>query len=382
MATGLAHIALSEPRLGEGDIAAVLDALHTGHIASVGHYLGDFERAWSSYCGRAHGVAVSSGTAALELAVEALALQPGDEVIIPTFTIISCALAVVRAGATPVLVDADPATWCLDTEQVAARVGPRTRAIMPVHIYGHPCDMDPLLELAARHDLAIIEDAAEAHGAEYHSRRGDAPEWRRCGSFGEMSAFSFYANKIITTGEGGMIVTSDDALAAHLRSQRNLAFGTTNRFAHQSLGHQYRLTNLQAALGVGQVARMEESLARKRWLGAAYAERLATVDGLQLPVEQPWARHVYWMYGVLLRDDAPIDARELASRLSLRGVETRPFFLGMHEQPALRQRGLFSRDAFPVAERLSRRGLYLPSGLGLTEIQLERTCDAVREAMR
>ncbi|CAN5251176.1 DegT/DnrJ/EryC1/StrS family aminotransferase [soil metagenome] len=377
----VAHIPVSEPRITDADMASVNNAMRTGWISSAGPALTSFETAWAAYCERSHGIAVSSGTTALELAVEALDLKPGDEVIMPTFTIISCALAVIRAGATPVLVDADPLTWCMDAAQVASKVSTRTRAIMPVHIYGHPCDMDPLLDVADAYDLDIIEDAAEAHGAEYQSRRGGSPAWKRCGSFGTSSVFSFYANKIITTGEGGMIVTDDARMAERLRSARNLAFGHDERFRHTAIAHQYRLTNLQAALAVPQIERISQTLVRKRWLGDAYSAGLAKVQALQLPVQQPWARHVYWMYGVVLRDDAKMDARELASRLANRGVETRPFFLGMHEQPALRDRGLFAENHHPVAERLARRGLYLPSGLGLTEIQLERVCDAVREIL-
>ena len=377
----IAHIPVSEPRITETEMASVMNAMRTGWISSAGPALTSFETAWAAYCERSHGVAVSNGTTALELAIEALDLEPGDEVIMPTFTIISCALAVIRAGATPVLVDADAVTWCMDAAQVAGRVTPRTRALMVVHIYGHPCDMDPLLDVAAAHGLAIIEDAAEAHGAEYQSGRDSAPVWQRCGSFGTASTFSFYANKIITTGEGGMIVTDDARLAQRLRSARNLAFGHEQRFVHTTLGHQYRLTNLQAALALPQIERISQILVRKRWLGDAYANGLAGVASLELPVQQPWARHVYWMYGVVLRDDARIDAREFASRLANRGVETRPFFVGMHEQPALRDRGLFAGETYPVAERLARRGLYLPSGLGLTEIQLERVCDAVREIL-
>ncbi|MDB4891994.1 MAG: DegT/DnrJ/EryC1/StrS aminotransferase [Gemmatimonadetes bacterium] len=378
----LAHIAVSEPSIGQDDIDAVNDALRSGWISSSGPHLTQFETTWAAYCERAHGVAVTSGTTALELAVEALDLQPGDEVIIPAFTIISCALAVIRASATPVLVDADPITWCMDGAQVAARITPRTRAIMPVHIYGHPCEMDPLLELADTHGLAIVEDAAEAHGAEYLSRRSGTPTWRRCGSFGNSSVFSFYANKLVTTGEGGMIVTDDEALAARLRSLRNLAFRADRRFYHTEIGHQYRMTNVQAALGVSQVKRMSELVKRKRWIGEAYREGLADLNMIELPTEEPWARSVYWMYGIVLRDDAKVNAKELAERLATRGVETRPFFLGMHEQPALLDRGLFRGERYPVSERLAQRGLYLPSGLGLTEIQLSRVCDAVQEILR
>jgi perosamine synthetase len=378
----LAHIAVSEPSIQQDEIDAVNDAVRSGWISSAGAYLNQFETAWAAYCGRAHGVSVTSGTTALELAVEALDLQPGDEVIIPSFTIISCVLAVIRAGATPVLVDADPITWCMDVSQVASRITSRTRAIMPVHIYGHPCDMDPLLDLAERHGLAIVEDAAEAHGAEYLSQRNGASVWQRCGSFGTSSTFSFYANKLITTGEGGMILTDDDVLATRLRSMRNLAFRADRRFYHTELGHQYRMTNLQAALGVSQVRRVGELVKRKRWIGEAYREQLADLHMLELPTEEPWARNVYWMYGIVLRDDAKIGAKELSDRLATRGVETRPFFVGMHEQPALLERGLFKDDHCPVSERLTRRGLYLPSGLGLTEIQLSRVCHAIQEILQ
>jgi perosamine synthetase len=242
--------------------------------------------------------------------------------------------------------------------------------------------MDPLLDLADKHGLAIVEDAAEAHGAEYLSRRSGTPTWRRCGSFGASSTFSFYANKLITTGEGGMILTDDEALAVRLRSMRSLAFRADRPFYHTELGHQYRMTNVQAALGVSQVRRVSELVKRKRWLGEAYREQLADLNMLELPTEEPWARNVYWMYGIVLRDDAKVDAKELAARLANRGVETRPFFLGMHEQPALQDCGLFQGEHYPVSERLSRRGLYLPSGLGLTEIQLSRVCDAVQEILR
>jgi perosamine synthetase len=300
----------------------------------------------------------------------------------PTFTIISCVMAVLRAGAKPVLVDADPKTWCLDPAQVASRITSRTRALMPVHIYGHPCDMDALLELADRHGLAVVEDAAEAHGAEYRTTRSGEACWQRCGSFGTASAFSFYANKLITTGEGGMVLTDDDEIARRLRSLRNLGFRSDRRFYHTELGHQYRFTNVQAALGVTQITRVAELLARKQWLGAAYSDHLQDHPALEVQAVKPWARPSHWMYGIVLRESAPFDAHELSTRLAIRGIETRPFFLGMHEQPALHERGLFEGERHPVAERLARRGLYLPSGVGLTDIQLERVVDAVKSVLR
>src|SRR5437764_7886780 len=258
-------IPVGEPLLAGNELEYVRDCIATGWISSAGAYVPRFERDWADYCGAKHGVAVASGTAALQLAVDALRLGPGDEVILPSFTIISCALAVVRAGATPVVVDCDPATYTIDPEAVAAAITPRTRAIMPVHLYGHPADMDPLLELADRHGLAIIEDAAEAHGVEYLSRRGAGREWRRCGGFGTLAAFSFYANKLVTTGEGGMVLTDSDALAERCRSLRDLCF-QPRRFEHAELGYNYRLTNLQAAIGVAQVERMAQTLAAKRRL--------------------------------------------------------------------------------------------------------------------
>jgi perosamine synthetase len=375
-------IPVNEPLLGQREMEYVNECLRTGWISSAGRFIEQFEERWARYCGRKYGVAVSNGTTALHLAVEALGLRSGDEVILPTFTIISCAAAVVYGGGVPVLVDSEPRTGCMDVGQVAAKITPRTRAIMPVHIYGHPVDMDPLLELAQKHGLALIEDAAEVHGAEYLSgRSGAKPCWRRCGSFGTVSCFSFYANKLITTGEGGMVLTNDPQLAETLRSLRNLCFQSQRRFYHERLGYNYRLTNLQAAVGLAQVERMDSIVARKRWMGQEYTRRLKEIHGLQLPIEEPWARHVYWMYGLLLHEETGMDAVRFAQRLRDHGVETRPFFLGMHEQPVFRARGLFAEEAYPVAERLARQGLYLPSGLALSEAQLEQVCKAVREVL-
>ena len=374
-------IPVNEPVLASRELDYVRECIESGWISSAGRFIETFEREWAAYCGKRHGVAVGNGTVALQVAVACLGLEPGDEVIMPSFTIISCALAVIYNGAVPVLVDCDPRTWCLDTRQVAERITPRTRAIMPVHMYGHPADLDPLNELAEARGLAVIEDAAEAHGAEYLSTRGGTPQWRRCGSLGRMSTFSFYANKLITTGEGGMILMDDPADAARARSLRNLCFQEGRRFYHTELGHNFRLTNMQAALGVAQLERMDEIVEKKRWMGRAYTERLNGLRALQLPVEEPWARQVYWMYGVVLDETLGFDAAEFARRLAAEGVQTRPFFLGMHEQPALLDRGLFRGERYPVAERLARYGLYLPSGLAVTESQIDRVCEAVRKAI-
>jgi perosamine synthetase len=270
----------------------------------------------------------------------------------------------------------------MDVEQVKKKITSKTRAIMAVHIYGHPVDMGPLLHLADVNGLAVIEDAAEAHGAEYLFKGdGSNAEWRRCGSFGESSCFSFYANKIITTGEGGMVVTDDECLAETLRSLRNLCFQPHRRFIHERIGFNYRLTSLQASLGLPQVERMEEILTRKRKMGSEYTRRLKDIRCLQLPVEKPWARNVYWMYGVLISEETRMDAEELAGKLKVHGIDTRPFFMGMHEQPVFHRLGLFLNESYPVAERIARQGLYLPSGLALTEEQLSQVCTALEEVL-
>jgi perosamine synthetase len=375
-------IPVSEPFLGQTEIDNVLECVRSGWVSSSGNFLQKFEQQWADYCGRQFGIAVSNGSAALQLATLALNLKPGDEVILPTFTIISCASAIVYSGATPVLVDSDPKTWCMDIDQVRDRITSKTKAIMPVHIYGHPVDMDPLLDLAEQNELTIIEDAAEAHGAEYLSKRSGTARWIRCGSFGEMSCFSFYANKLITTGEGGMIVTDDPVLAETVRSLSNLCFQPARRFYHEGMGFNYRLTNLQAALGLSQIQRMEEIIQKKRAIASAYTERLKDIPGLQLPSEENWARSVYWMYGIVLSDSIPMNAAEFGDAMRKREIETRPFFLGMHEQPVFYQRGLFSGEKYPVAERLARRGFYLPSGLGLQENQIDAVCDAIHALIK
>lgn len=371
-------IPVCEPVITEAEIVAVNDCLRSGWISSAGKYLDEFEQKWAAFCGRKHGIAMTNGTATLEVALAALQLPPGSEVILPTFTIVSCATAVVFNGLTPVLVDSDPRTWGMDVRQVEEKITPRTRAILVVHIYGHPVDMTPLLRLAAKHGLAIVEDAAEAHGAECLCDQGAVqPVWRRCGSFGELSSFSFYANKLITTGEGGMVLTDDDALAARCRSLRNLCFQPQRRFFHEELGWNCRMTNLQAALGVSQIARLPEIIAQKRFIAATYQRLLDGVPGLSFQAEEPWARSVAWVAGVLLDDAHPLDAVEVMVQMKAAGIETRPFFLGMHEQPVFQCEGLFVGEQHPMAERLARKGFYLPNGLALQPAQLEQVAETL-----
>lgn len=376
-------IPVNEPLLGEREMEYVTECLRTGWISSAGRFITAFEESWATYCNMKYGVAVSNGTVALQVALACLDLEPGDEVIMPTFTIISCALAIIYNGGVPVLIDSNPRTWCMDVSQVEEKITSRTRAIMPVHIYGHPVDMDPLLNLADKYGLIIIEDASEVHGAEYLSSRDNSHLiWLRCGSIGHISVFSFYANKQITTGEGGMILTNNADYAKKARSLRNLCFRPEQRFYHTELGYNFRLTNIQAAIGLAQVERIDQILSKKRWMGQTYSENLSTISGLQLPVEEPWAKQVYWMYGIVLDRDRRMDSKELAQRLKKLGIETRPFFLGMHEQPVFLCRGLFQHEHYPIAEHLARKGLYLPSGLTLTESQLIQVCEAIRKILR
>ncbi len=382
-------IPVNEPLIGAKEIEYVNECLRTGWISSAGRFIEEFEQKWAEYCGMKYGIAMSNGTTALQAAVGCVGLQPGDKVIMPTFTIISCAQAIIYNGGTPVLVDSDPRTWCMDAGKVREKVEAemkkgdgKLKAIMPVHIYGHPVDMDPILELAEKYNLKIIEDAAEVHGAEYLTGRTTAnPQWKRCGGLGHISVFSFYANKLITTGEGGMVLTNDPAYAEKARSLRNLCFLPHRRFYHTDLGHNFRLTNVQAAIGLGQLERMDEIITKKRWMGQAYTERLSRYKSIQLPVEEPWAKNVYWMYGLVLDKTTGMTAADFAKRLAARGVMTRPFFLGMHEQPVYLARGLFAGEHYPVAENIARQGLYLPSGLTLTAGQLEEVCRIVGEEL-
>jgi perosamine synthetase len=369
-------IPVNEPVLDGNEKKYLAQCIDTGWISSEGPFVREFETRFAARVGRKHGIAVCNGSAALDAAAACLRLGPGDEVIMPTFTIISCASAITRLGATPVLVDCDPATWNMNAASVEARVTPRTRAIMVVHLYGLPVDMDPVIEVAERHGLEIIEDAAEMIGQTYRGKP--------CGSFGALSTFSFYPNKHVTTGEGGMVVTDDDALAKRCRSLRNLAFEPlpARRFVHEELGWNFRMTNLQAAVGLAQLERLDEFVARKRHSFARFMELLGGIEGLELPVASTgFADNINWVFGVVLADSVPFDAAVAMKRLTEQGIGTRPFFWPMHEQPVYRQAGLFAGESYPNAERIARRGFYLPSGLALTEDQMVCVAQAVRRIL-
>jgi perosamine synthetase len=358
-------IPVNEPVIGEREKELVMECLNTGWISSEGPFVSQFEEAFSRRVGRKHGIACANGSAALDIAVAALKLGPGDEVIMPTFTIISCASAIVRAGATPVVVDADPNTWNMVPDQVAAVITPRTAAIMVVHIYGLPVDIDPILELAERHGLAVIEDAAELIGGTYKDRP--------CGSFGTISTFSFYPNKHITTGEGGMVATNDPKLADRCRSLRNLCFQPNLRFVHEELGWNYRMTNIQAALGLAQLEQLDQTLKKKRWIGNRYRELLSNRMDLHFQsTHTSFADNIYWVFGFVLNSTLQKDAFRVIEDLATFGVGCRPFFYPIHQQPVFKNQNLFHGERHPVSELMYSRGLYLPSGLALSEYQIFR----------
>jgi len=372
-------IPVNTPSLEGNERAYLNECIDSGWISSEGPFVERFEQEMARRVGRAQGVAVSSGSAALEVAIEALALRPGDEVIIPTFTIISCAAPLVRRGVVPVCVDCDERTFNMDVSQVEAAIGPKTKAIMVVHIYGLPVDLDPVLALARAHELRVIEDAAEAHGLCYNGRP--------CGSFGDLSIFSFYPNKLITTGEGGMVLTDDDKLAGACRSIRNLCFQPQRRFLHEALGYNFRLSNVQAALGCAQLERLDQAVEQKRQLGQRYAEGLSAYqEWVQLPLDRtPYAQNVYWIYPLVLREDTgsgTVNAEQFAALLAQQGVGTRPFFYPIHQQPVFLKRGLFAGVSLPVSERIARQGLYIPSGLGLSSDEQEQVIERVTEVIR
>jgi perosamine synthetase len=359
-------IPVHRPQIGSLEEAYVVEALRAGDVSgSGGRFIQEFEDAFARYCGCRYGVALSSGTAAMHLAARLAGVQPGDEVLVPALTNIATATGVVQEGGIVISVDVQSDTWNMDPALLEAAITPRTKAIFPVHLYGHPADMRTITAVARRHRLFVAEDCAEAHGA--------LCDERRVGSFGDIGCFSFYANKVITTGEGGMIVTDRKDLADQARSLRNLAF-TRPRFRHDDLGYNYRMTNLQAALGCAQMTRIDGILLRKRQIARWYERRLCDVPRLRLPVERPWAMNVYWMYGVVVIDGTR-DA--LMARLEEFGIESRTFFCPMSTQPALLARHAVRGDC-PEAERLWQQGMYLPSGCDLTEADVDLVCEVLR----
>jgi perosamine synthetase len=357
-------IPVNTPLLSGNEKKYLMECIETGWISSEGPFIQKFEESFSAYIDRKFGVAVSNGSAALDIAVKALNLGPGDEVIVPTFTIISPVQSIVTSGALPVLVDSDPLTWNMDVNQIESKITSKTKAILVVHIYGLPVDMDPILELCKKFNLFLIEDAAEMHGQTYKGRK--------CGSFGTISTFSFYPNKHITTGEGGMIVTNDEKLSERCKILRNLAFEPQGRrFVHEEIGWNYRMTNLQAALGLAQLEKIEVHILKKREIGYIYQTGLQNLEGFQLPLaKNEFAENIYWVFGLIAESQELCE--QTVRKLNDQHIGTRPFFWCMHEQPIFRKMGLFLNQSYPVAEKMSRNGFYLPSGLGLEIDSVEK----------
>ncbi len=356
---------VSEPLLTGNELAYLTDCIQSGWISSLGKYISDFENRFAAFCGTRHGVAVSNGTTALHLALVALGIGPGDEVIVPTLTFIATANAVRYTGAAPIFADSETDTWGIDPAEIERLITPRTRAIIPVHLYGHPAKMEAILRIAHEHGLHVVEDAAEAHGALCNGKR--------VGSMGIVNAFSFYGNKIITTGEGGVLTTDDDALDEKLRFLRDHAMSPEKRYWHTEVGFNYRMTNLQAAVGVAQMERIEEFIERKRHIAAAYNQGLENVPFVRTPPEEAWATSVYWMYSILLEKDFPMPRDEVLRRLREKGIDSRPFFYPIHIQPPYQ-----AKLALPVAEDLSKRGINLPSAVTLTDDDIQRIVREIR----
>jgi len=366
-------VPVNTPLVGVEEKAKLIECIDTGWISSEGPFVAEFENKLSSLVNREYGISCSNGTAAIEMAIKALGIGVGDEVILPSFSIISCIAGVIRAGATPVLVDCDPYTWNMNAEDVANAITVNTSAILIVHTYGIAVDVDPLLELAKLHSLAVIEDAAESIGGYYKAKP--------CGSFGDISTFSFYANKHITTGEGGMVVTNSISLAERCRSLRNLCFRKGDRFVHDDLGWNYRLTNLQAAIGVAQLEKLEKHLKIKLKLGSKYSKSLSLLEDIQQPiVRTEYAENIFWVYG-LLNKSKKRNAKSIMADLQRYGIGTRPFFCPMHQQPVFKGKYTFNGFTGPVSADLYENGFYLPSGVGLTYEDQEYVISTVIEVL-
>ena len=355
-------VSVNEPHLLGNEKKYLLKCLKDGYISSSGHFVKEFEKKFAKRVNRKFAISVSNGTAALQLAYEALNIKKKDEIILPAFTIISCILPVIRSGATPVLIDSDPTTWNMDVSKIESKITSKTKAIIAPHIYGLPIDMDPLLKIAKKYKLKVIEDSAEALGLKYKNKE--------CGSFGDVSTFSFYANKHITTGEGGMIVTDNIKIAERCRSLRNICFNNKRRFLHYELGWNYRFTNLQSAIGLAQLEKLNRFIVKKRNIGKIYNKELSQIKIFQTPLDKKkYADNIYWVYGLVLKKNSPISLNTLMKKLKKNGIETRNFFWPLHQQPALKKTGFFKKSKLPVSEYLSRNGFYLPTGLSITSKQ-------------
>lgn len=374
-------IPVNEPFFDGNEKKYLAECIDTGWVSSDGPFVKKFESQFASYIGVKHGISNANGTAAIEIALYALGVGPGDEVIIPSFTIISCVLGVLRLGAIPIVIDIEPETWCIDTTLIEKAITSKTKVVMPVHMYGHPAEMDPIFKLRDKYGFKILEDAAEVHGAEYYSEYLGG-KWVKCGALGDISTFSFYANKIITTGEGGMVLTNSDSYAKRAQDYRNLCFIPEERFHHEELGYNFRLSNLQAAVGVAQLEQIDRFVTLKQKFGEYYRDQLASIEGVRFQQVKPNAKSVYWMYCIELDSRLGITAFELRQSLLEFKIGTRPFFKGMHLQPCLSHIPQVANAHCPVTEYAYNYGLYLPSGLALTEEQVQEVCQSIKRILK
>tara|TARA_B100000900_G_scaffold414364_1_gene440821 strand:+ start:622 stop:1758 length:1137 start_codon:yes stop_codon:yes gene_type:complete len=351
------------------------DCIDTGWVSSDGSYVKRFEEEFAKYIGMDHGISVCNGSLAIDLAVAALELKKGDEIILPTFTIISCISAIIRLGLKPVLVDCCPKTFNMNPDDVIKKISSKTKVIMVVHIYGLPVDIDPIKEIATKNNIKIIEDSAEMHGQTYKSEN--------CGSLGDISTFSFYANKHITTGEGGMVLTSDEELAEKCRYFRNLCFKAESRFVHDDLGWNYRMSNIQAAVGLAQLECIDDFIMKKRDIGKKYQDRLKNLSEIfQLPIERnDFAENIYWVFSLVLREGLDFSLKDITNYLSSHGIGNRPFFWPMHLQPYLIEHGYFKDETYPNSEYIAKNGFYIPSGLGINDDDINFVCDSIEQAV-
>lgn len=363
------HIPIAGPFLSEEELKNVTDCVLSGWISSAGKYIPEFEKQFSNYCDTKYGVATSNGTTALHLALATLGVKKGDEVIVPNFTFIATANAVTYTGAKPILAEIEKETWNMDPGRIERLITKRTKAIIPVHVFGHPCDMDPIMNIAKKHKLFVIEDAAQAHGAEYKKKR--------VGSIGDLGCFSFYGNKIITTGEGGMIVTKNKSLADKAKILRDHGMDLDHKYRHSCLGYNYRMTNLQAAIGVAQMKKVSKIVQRKREIAALYNNGLKNIKGITLPIEKEWAKNVYWLYSILIKEkELGISRDQFIEKLRLQKIDSRPFFVSLNKQPIYSQKGFF-----PVSEEISKSGLSLPSSINITNEEINKILNSVKGAI-
>jgi perosamine synthetase len=370
-------IPVCSPYLNGNEKKYVNDALDTNWISSTGKYVKMFEDKFAEYCGVKHGITTTNGTTALHLGLTALGIKKGDEVIIPNFTMISSAFAVCYTGAKPVFVDANPLTWNIDVNKIEEKITKRTKAIMPVHIYGLPCDMNPINEIAKKYNLYVIEDSAEAHGAEYFGKKA--------GNLGDISAFSFFSNKVQTCGEGGMVVTNNDELAEKCRYYKNLCFPRTDTriYSHEDIGFNYRLSNLHSAIGLAQTEKADEYVNMRIKNNNLYRMFLSEVDGITFQPKKDGFKNVAWMNAILIdKDKFGMDRDSLEKILREHGVETRRFFIGMDKQKSLKKFGCDCSGKYPFSDYLSNNGLYLPSGSNLTEEEIKNVCLGIRNPLR